>query len=71
MDLINAIGPVSTESAGAIANARNAYNALNDEVKSYVNNYNVLVDAENAYQNAVNAAAQAAQPQQPLNIWGF
>ena len=71
MDLINAIGPVSTESAGAIANARNAYNALNDEVKSYVNNYNVLVDAENAYQNAVNAAAQGAQPQQPLNIWGF
>lgn len=45
---IDAIGEVTLDSAEAIAEARAAYNALQDEAKKYVTNYQVLVDAEEA-----------------------
>lgn len=47
IDAINGIGPVTADKAGAIQNARNAYNALSDKAKGYVSNLSVLIDAEN------------------------
>lgn len=44
--LVDAIGTVSRNSADAIAAARTAYNALSDEQKTLVNNYEVLTAAE-------------------------
>ena len=44
--LIDAIGTVSRNSADAIAAARTAYDALSDEQKALVNNYDVLTAAE-------------------------
>ncbi len=46
--LIDAIGEVTLESADAIAAARAAYEALDDEQKAKVTNYQLLVDAEAA-----------------------
>lgn len=47
-DAIAAIGNVTTESEEAIKAARAAYDALSDELKARVENYNVLEDAEAA-----------------------
>ena len=44
--LIDAIGTVSRNSADAITAARTAYDALSDEQKALVNNYDVLTTAE-------------------------
>ena len=49
MDLIDAIGPVTTASGTAITAARNAYDALTDEQKALVTNYQTLLDAEERY----------------------
>jgi len=49
MDLIDAIGPVTTSSGTAITAARNAYDALTDEQKALVTNYQTLLDAEERY----------------------
>lgn len=46
MDLIGAIGEVALDSADAIEAARTAYDALTEEQKSLVTNYDVLVAAE-------------------------
>ncbi|MDD7671403.1 MAG: S-layer homology domain-containing protein [Clostridia bacterium] len=49
MDLIDAIGSVTTSSGTAITAARNAYDALTDEQKALVTNYQTLLDAEERY----------------------
>lgn len=49
MDLIDAIGDVALTSGEKIKAAREEYNSCTDEVKSLVNNYNKLVEAEETY----------------------
>ena len=49
IDLINAIGTVTTDSGSKIDAARTAYDALNDEQKKLVSNYQDLLDAEARY----------------------
>lgn len=46
-DLITAIGEVDLSSAEDIKKARTAYDELSEETKEYVNNYNLLEEAEN------------------------
>ena len=46
IDKIDAIGEVTLESEQAIADARQAYDGLDDELKNMVYNYDVLVGAE-------------------------
>ncbi len=46
MGLINGIGEVTLDSESAITNARNLYDALSDQAKTYVTNYDTLVAAE-------------------------
>lgn len=58
---INAIGSVTADSGAAISAARSAYDALSDSGKSCVDNYQVLVDAENAYANILAGIAQQAE----------
>ena len=48
-ELIEAIGTVTKDSGDAIAAARKAYDALGDAEKSYVDNYDKLVKAEQIY----------------------
>lgn len=59
--LINAIGQVDTTREAAIEAARAAYNALTDDQKQLVTNYEILTDAETALaelkQNAADTAA--------------
>lgn len=52
--LINAIGAVTAESGSAIAAARAAYDALTEEEKNQVSNYETLLAAEAAYDLLVN-----------------
>lgn len=46
VEMINAIGTVTLDSEEAIAAAREAYDALTDDQKQYVDNYDVLTAAE-------------------------
>ncbi len=66
--LINAIGEVTLESQGSIQNARNAYDALSREEKSYVTNYLTLTNAESRLnellQEQADQAAAAAVTEQ-------
>ncbi len=55
MDAIKAIGEVSLASEAVIINARTQYDTLSEMAKTYVENYQVLVDAENTL-NALKAA---------------
>ena len=57
---INAIGSVTADSGAAISAARSSYDALKDSGKACVDNYQVLVDAENAYANIWAGIAQQA-----------
>ena len=72
MEKIDAIGKVTLDSKAKIEAARNAYNALTDDQKDYVSNYQTLLDAEIDYAalvaekneadaKAAKAAAAAAQ----------
>lgn len=69
---IDAIGTVTLDSGNAISAARQQYDALTDQGKGYVKNYDVLTAAETSYsqqqaaqQAAANqAAADAAAAQQ-------
>lgn len=69
---IDAIGEVTLDSGNAISAARQQYDALTDQGKGYVKNYDVLTAAETSYsqqqaaqQAAANqAAADAAAAQQ-------
>lgn len=56
IDYINAIGEVTLDKEYAITYARLHYDALNDEQKTQVSNYDVLVNAENTLA-ALKAAA--------------
>ncbi len=58
-DLIDAIGTVTLNSANDIEAAREAYDALTDNQKELVENYDDLVAAEETYQELV-AEAEAA-----------
>lgn len=49
--LINAIGTVTEENQDKITAARTAYNALNDEQKALVTNYETLTAAEKAFKD--------------------
>ncbi len=49
-DLIDAIGEVTLDSGDAIKAAREAYDALTDEQKELVGNYQTLLDAEARYE---------------------
>ena len=49
--LIDAIGEVTENSGDAIKAARDAYNALTDEQKEFVENYDKLVAAEKRYED--------------------
>ena len=52
---IAAIGAVTLESVASITEAREAYDALIEELKERINNLTVLTNAENAYQELVKA----------------
>lgn len=58
IDYINAIGEVTLDSEYAITYARLHYDALNDEQKTQITNYDLLVNAENTLA-ALKAAAGA------------
>ena len=64
MDLIDAIGTVTTSSGTAITAARNAYDALTDEQKALVSNYQALLDAEARYR-ALTAPVVPVTPSKP------
>ena len=51
MQKIDAIGEVTLDSEAAIQEARTAYEALPEEVKARVSNYNILTEAEASLQN--------------------
>ena len=64
MDVIDAIGSVTTSSGTAITAARNAYDALTDEQKALVSNYQALLDAEARYR-ALTAPVVPVTPSKP------
>ena len=51
--MISAIGTVTAESKGAIEEARAAYDALTDEQKALVENYDTLTSAETEYSELI------------------
>ncbi len=57
---IDEIGEVTLESADAISSARSQYDSLSDTAKSYVSNYQALVDAETYYAQLQEQAQQEA-----------
>lgn len=61
---INSIGNVTLESQGIIASCRSQYDALSEEAKSYVNNYDVLLAAETAYATLLNQQQAEEQANQ-------
>ena len=63
-NLIDAIGTVTTSSGTAITAARNAYDALTDEQKALVSNYQALLDAEARYR-ALTAPVVPVTPSKP------
>lgn len=56
---IEAIGDVTIHSCNKIKTARTAYNALNDTQKAFVDNYNVLTDAEAEISKLYEEASKA------------
>ena len=61
VNTINSIGTVTLESEPVIVAARTAYDALSDTAKSYVTNYQTLVDDEAALAALKSGAAAATQ----------
>ena len=57
IELINAIGSVDYKSGAAIKAARDAYDSLNAQQKAQVTNYDVLVAAEEAFEDIIEAYA--------------
>lgn len=55
---IDAIGAVTLDSEDAIANARNAYEALSEDQKALVTNYGTLVEAEEALSQLKNSGGE-------------
>ena len=67
---IDAIGVVTLDSETAITSARNLYDALSEQAKAYVTNYDVLVAAEAslaALKGETPATDPAAETQQPTD----
>jgi hypothetical protein len=60
IDLINAIGDVTLDSADAITDARTAYEALSETGKGYVTNTSTLTDAEAALKELQDKEAESA-----------
>ncbi len=58
-DKINAIGKVTLDSATAINDARTAYDALDEDAKQYVSNYETLTNAEAALKKLLAAEDEA------------
>ena len=63
VNAINAIGTVTLESEPAITNARTLYNALSDDMKASVTNYQTLSDAEAALNALKSGAVQTPADQ--------
>ena len=63
--LIDAIGTVTLDSEGAIKAARDAYDALTEEQKELVGNYQTLLDAEAKLAQLKKDAEKPSQPEQP------
>lgn len=61
--LIEAIGEVTLDSADAVSEARNAYDALSEELKAAVSNYDVLEQAEADYAKLLENAEQEQTPE--------
>lgn len=57
---IKAIGTVTLESEAAVTACRTQYDGLNDMAKSYVKNYQILIDAEKALE-ALKAPAEVGE----------
>ena len=68
IELIDAIGTVTIDSADAINAARDAYDALSDEEKAQVTNYDVLLAAEEKFEEILKEAG--ATPVFTRNITG-
>lgn len=60
--LINAIGTVTLDSENALNGARTAYDSLNQENKNKVDNYSILVAAENSYKSLKAEEAKKNTP---------
>ena len=66
MDLIDQIGTVTKDSKEQIAAARSAYDLLTDAQKALVTNYQVLLEAEEAYAQLVGGSETTpADPDNP------
>ena len=63
--LIDAIGTVTLDSEEAIKAARGAYDALTEEQKELVGNYQTLLDAEAKLAQLKKDAEKPSQPEQP------
>ena len=63
--LIGAIGPVTKKSGDKIDAARTAYDALTDEQKALVTNYQTLLDAEKRYEDLLHRPATPTSPSKP------
>ena len=63
--LIDAIGTVTLDSEEAIKAARDAYDALTEEQKAQVGNYQTLLDAEAKLAQLKKDAEKPSQPEQP------
>ena len=63
--LIDAIGTVTLDSEEAIKAARDAYDALTEEQKELVGNYQTLLDAEAKLAQLKKDAEKPSQPEQP------
>ena len=63
--LIDAIGTVALDSEEAIKAARGAYDALTEEQKAQVGNYQTLLDAEAKLAQLKKDAEKPSQPEQP------
>ena len=60
IEMIDAIGDVTLDSEEAIEAAREAYDALTDDQKQYVDNYDILIAAEEALEEL---KAEAEEPE--------
>ncbi len=64
--LIDAIGTVTLDSEETIKAARDAYDALTEEQKELVGNYQTLLDAEAKLAQLKKDAEKPSQPEQPV-----
>ena len=70
IEAISAIGTVSKDSGTAISNAENLYNALSDEEKAQVSNYNTLVEAKAALEAILESEEKVTNVIEAINAIG-